>query len=321
MKLVLFLNMGGALNLRDCELFLKNMFNDPYILGIKNRSLRAFVAWLITKMRAKAMRQNYKHLGGKSPLNEITQSLCDKLNSAVQGAKSAKAAQNNEHLQGVKFDFVNLYVPPFAREVLSRYELSSADEIVLFPLYPHHSKTTVTSSLEVLKNEISSLNLKAKISEIPVFYENELFNKLIETHILQANESFKKGQKKTLIFSAHSLPQSHIKKGDIYEAHINAHFNALKKRLAPHFDEILLSYQSRLGPVKWLGPNTADVLKALKNDALIYPLAFCIDCSETLFELEIEYRKIAAKDYAVVPCANDSKEFVEFILSQIKERL
>lgn len=77
-KLVLFLNMGGATNLQDCEVFLKNMFNDPYILGIKNRFLRKFVAWIITKARVKAMQENYKKMGGKSPLNELTQSLCDK---------------------------------------------------------------------------------------------------------------------------------------------------------------------------------------------------------------------------------------------------
>lgn len=72
--------MGGATNLQDCEVFLKNMFNDPYILGIKNRFLRKFVAWIITKARVKAMQENYKKMGGKSPLNELTQSLCDKLN-------------------------------------------------------------------------------------------------------------------------------------------------------------------------------------------------------------------------------------------------
>jgi len=309
MKLVLFLNMGGAQSLKDCELFLKNMFNDPYILGIQNKTLRKLLAWLITKMRVKAMRKNYEHLGGKSPLNEITQRLCEKLNLE---------AKKDESLKNFHFDFVNLYVPPFASEVLSRYELGQNDEIVLFPLYPHHSKTTVTSSLEVLKNEIARLNLKAKISQMPIFYEDEFYNEMIKKHILKANDEFKKGHKKTLIFSAHSLPKSHIKKGDIYEEHINAHFNALKKELAPFFDEILLGYQSRLGPVKWLGPNTSDLIKDLQNEALIYPLAFCIDCSESVFELNIEYRKVASKDYFVVPCANDSAEFIKFILQKIK---
>ncbi|TQR33027.1 ferrochelatase [Campylobacter sp. MIT 99-7217] len=312
MKLVLFLNMGGALNLKDCELFLKNMFNDPYILGIQNKALRGFVAWCITKMRVGAMRKNYEHLGGKSPLNELTQSLCDKLRE--------KCVQN-DNFKDFYFDFVNLYVPPFAKEVLQKYELKADDEIVLFPLYPHHSKTTVSSSLEVLEREIQNLNIKSKLSKIPVFYDDEAYNEMIISHILSANEQFLKGHKKTLIFSAHSLPISHIKKGDVYESHVRAHFEDLKQRLEPFFDEIVLGYQSRLGPVKWLEPNTSDILAGLKNEALIYPIAFCIDCSESVFELELEYRKVATKDYKVITCPNDSKEFIDFILKYLQKNL
>lgn len=298
MKLVLLLNMGGASKLDECELFLKNMFNDPYILTIKNDFLRQFVAWCITKARVGAMRKNYEHLGGKSPLNELTQELCKRL---------------NEGFDDVKFDFVNNYVPPFASEVLQKYTLTKDDEIVLFPLYPHHSQTTVLSSLKSTKEAILKAQIPAKCTQVEVFYENELYNELIISHILRENENYQKGHKKTLIFSTHSLPVSIIKAGDVYEKHINEHFNALKKRLASHFDEILLGYQSKLGPIKWLSPATSEILANLNNSALIYPLSFCIDCSESVFELEIEYRKIAKKDYKVIACPNYSDEFVSFI--------
>lgn len=309
MKLVLFLNMGGALNLKDCELFLKNMFNDPYILGIKNKTLRAFVAFIITKMRVGAMRKNYEHLGGKSPLNELTQSLCEKLQNNL-------LAELKE--QDYVFDFVNLYVPPFADEVLSKYSFNENDELILFPLYPHHSSTTITSSLEVLRREIAKKALPCKVKESEVFYKDELYNEMIISHILKANKEFYPNKKKTLIFSAHSLPVRIIKKGDLYERHINEHFELLKARLQGEFDDFILCYQSKLGPVKWLEPNTSDILANLKNEALIYPLAFCIDCSETIFELEIEYRKIASKAYKVVACPNDSDEFVKFIFHYLK---
>lgn len=297
MRLVLFLNMGGVQRLEDCELFLKNMFNDPYILGIENKFLRTFIAFCITKMRTKAMRKNYAHLGGKSPLNSITNSLCEKLKDRVLG---------------VEFDYVNLYVRPFADEVLSRYDFTKEDEIVLFPLYPHHSKTTVTSSFSVLDEALKRLNIGAKICKMDIFYKNDVYNDLIISHILQTLAHF---PAKTLIFSAHSLPLSHIKKGDVYEEQVREHFEFLKLKLQEHFEEILLGYQSKLGPVKWLEPSTASLLAGLKNEALIYPLSFCIDCSETVFELELEYRKIATKDYKVVPCPNDSLEFQNFILS------
>ncbi|ENH5355263.1 ferrochelatase [Campylobacter upsaliensis] len=302
MKLVLFLNMGGACNLKDCELFLKNMFNDPYILGIKNAFLRSFVAFCITKARVGAMRENYKQIGGSSPLNFITTSLCDKLNSRQKD---------------FQFDFVNLYVPPFAKEVLQKYDLKNDDELILFPLYPHHSSTTITTSLEVLHKEIKKQEIKTKLKEVEFFYKDKLYNEMLISHILRANESFMPGYKKSLIFSAHSLPLSVIKKGDLYEKHINAHFELLKESLKDYFDEILLAYQSKLGPVKWLGPSTSEILSMLKNEALIYPLSFCIDCVETIFELEIEYRKIASKDYKVIACPNESEEFMEFILKRL----
>ncbi|MGH2266717.1 ferrochelatase [Campylobacter taeniopygiae] len=300
MKLVLFLNMGGVTHLKDCKTFLKNMFNDPYILGIKNRFLRRFVAWIITLSRTKTMQKNYIKMGGKSPLNETTQNLCHKLNSL-----------QNEF----NFDFVNLYVPPYANEVLKKYSLNSKDEIILYPLYPHHSCTTVTSSLEVLQREIKKLNITSKIKIMDIFYKDANYNQMIVSHILDKKNQF---DAKTLIFSAHSLPISLIKKGDLYEKHINEHVQILKEKLKNHFKEIILSYQSKLGPVKWLEPSTSDILEKLKNKALIYPISFCIDCSETIFELGMEYRHLAAQDYALISCPNDSDEFIDFILKSLK---
>ena len=342
MKLVLFLNMGGVSKREDCELFLKNMFNDKYILTIKSDILRSFVAFFITKFRAKKMWQNYLKIGGKSPLNDISARLCEKLNAEFlnQNLKdnTKKMSQNSalnskthhskkgENLEltpkesknlklksQLKFDFINTYVPPFASEVLSKYELTKDDEIVPFPLYPHHSQTTVLSSLECVKGEILKAQIQAKVSEIPVFFESEIYNEMLIKHILEANETYKKAHKKTLIFSAHSLPVSTIKAGDIYQTHIERHFALLKERLKPYFKDIVLGYQSKLGPVKWLEPSTSELLAQLTNEALVYPLSFCVDCSETAFELEIEYRKIAAKDYKVIACPNDSAEFVAFI--------
>ena len=327
MKLVLFLNMGGVTKPEHCALFLKNMFNDPYILTIKNDLLRAFVAWCITKARAKTMQKNYEFLGGKSPLNELTARLCERLNkdfasanlnenSAPNGAnlstnESKNAPQNSQ--EKITFDFINTYVPPFADEVLAKYCFTKDDEIVLFPLYPHHSQTTVLSSLECVKKALSKAQIQSKVREIEVFYTNEQYNALIIKHILQANDDFEKGREKTLIFSAHSLPVSTIQAGDIYQKHIEAHFALLKERLMPYFKDIVLGYQSKIGPVKWLAPATSEILANLDNVALIYPLSFCIDCSESVFELDIEYRKIAKNDYKVITCPNDSAEFAEFI--------
>ena len=130
----------------------------------------------------------------------------------------------------------------------------------------------------------------------------------------------------SLIFSAHSLPRKIIEKGDIYEKHINEHVQILSKILKEqglNFKDVSLAYQSRLGPIKWLEPSLNEALAKCENKkVLIYPLSFCIDNSETIFELVIEYAKLAKElnfsFYKVVECPNFSDEFASFILEKSK---
>ena len=308
-KALLLLNMGGANSLDDVEIFLTNMFNDPYILGIKNKFLRKFVAFMITKGRLKTAKHNYEQIGGKSPLCELTAKLCEKI-SSLQSEFDA-------------VDFAMNYTSPFVKDVLKKYE--KFDEIVLLPLYPHHSQTTITSSLADFKKAKEELKLKAKISLCEPFYDDDAYNKIIISHIREAVKDTDISDI-SLIFSAHSLPRKIIEKGDIYEKHINEHVQILSKMLKEqglNFKDVSLAYQSRLGPVKWLEPSLNEALAKCENKkALIYPLSFCIDNSETIFELVIEYAKLAKElnfsFYKVAQCPNFSDEFASFILEKSK---
>ena len=308
-KALLLLNMGGANSLDDVEIFLTNMFNDPYILGIKNKFLRKFVAFMITKGRLKTAKHNYEQIGGKSPLCELTAKLCEKISSLKSEFDAVDFAMN--------------YTSPFVKDVLKKYE--KFDEIVLLPLYPHHSQTTITSSLADFKKAKEELKLKAKISLCEPFYDDDAYNKIIISHIREAIKDTDISDI-SLIFSAHSLPRKIIEKGDIYEKHINEHVQILSKMLKEqglNFKDVSLAYQSRLGPVKWLEPSLNEALAKCENKkALIYPLSFCIDNSETIFELVIEYAKLAKElsfsFYKVVECPNSSDEFASFILEKSK---
>ena len=308
-KALLLLNMGGANSLDDVEIFLTNMFNDPYILGIKNKFLRKFVAFMITKGRLKTAKHNYEQIGGKSPLCELTAKLCEKV-SSLQNEFDA-------------IDFAMNYTSPFVKDVLKKYE--DFDEIVLLPLYPHHSQTTVTSSLADFKKAKEELKLKAKISLCEPFYDDDAYNKIIVSHIREVVKDTDISDV-SLIFSVHSLPRKIIEKGDIYEKHINEHVQILSKILKEqglNFKDVSLAYQSRLGPVKWLEPSLNEALAKCENKkALIYPLSFCIDNSETIFELVIEYAKLAKElnfsFYKVAQCPNFSDEFASFILEKSK---
>ena len=310
MKLILLLNMGGPNDLSEVGVFLKNMFNDPYILGIKSPILRKFVAFMITSSRLKTAQNNYRQIGGKSPICELTARLCGKISHFLDDDTAVAFAMN--------------YTPPFAKDVLA--EFTEASEIVVFPLYPHHSFTTVSSSISDFEKARAELNLKAKVKIIEPFFEDERYNEIIVDGIEKSARDLN-ADEITLVFSAHSLPQKMIDAGDIYEEHVKRHVQILTEILEKRgikFKEILLAYQSKLGPVKWLEPSLNQALAEIKDKkALVYPISFCIDNSETVFELSKEFRHIADElkfdFYDVVACPNDDDKFAKFIADRAKE--
>jgi len=298
MKAIVLLNMGGPRNLDEVEVFLRNMFLDRNILPAP-LLIRKFVSSYITKKRKEEAKNNYKLLGGKSPIVGYTKSLIQKLSK--------------------KYDTFSImrYTPPFAKEIVPK--LTKYNEIVAIPLYPHYSQTTIKSSVEDLMNEAKKYNLESKIKVIKPYFDNEKYNKLIIKKIKEVLKD-DKASEFDLIFSAHGLPKKMIEKGDVYQSHIEKNVEILKEKLK-EFKSIHLAYQSRLGPMEWIRPYLDDKLKEVGKKVIIYPIAFTIDNSETEFELDIEYRKIAKnlgiEDYRVAKCLNDDDEFVEFLLSLV----
>lgn len=298
---VILLNMGAPNDLSEVEIFLKNMFNDEYILPIKSPKIRSFVANLITKIRSKKTKKIYEALGGKSPMVAITQRLITKLNFVQQD---------------FVFDYAMRYTTPFVNEILPKYK--NAKSITLFALYPHYSQTTVLSSYDDALKAASEQGIEIS-KKIEPFYKDDEFNTAIASSIKSSLNDTKSAH---LVFSAHSLPKKMIENGDLYEQHINEHIELLSKKL--DFKGIHLAYQSHLGPVKWLEPNISKVLDGLKGErVVIYPLSFCIDCSESDYELEILYRayakKIGISEYIVVKALNDSTDFMRYILNKLKQ--
>ncbi|WP_297926033.1 ferrochelatase [uncultured Campylobacter sp.] len=356
-KALILLNMGGPNNLSEVEVFLKNMFNDPFILGVKSDFWRSVLASLIVKSRTASARSNYEKLGGRSPICSITEALCERVNELArakfgaelkfenaasvsaanepsqdvssQSKPSQEAQTQNEAPQDEKpideliCDYAMNYTPPFAEDVFKKY--ADFDEIILMPLYPHFSKTTVQSSLCSAEAALKRLGIK-NYKTIDIFYDNAAYNEILLNLIASCVAKFSADEisQISLIFSAHSLPVKMITAGDPYEAQVGEHVEILKNLLAARgikFKEIILAYQSRLGPVKWLEPNIADVLRDLQSKkALIFPIAFCVDNSETDFELDIFYRARAREldyeYYEVCKCPNSREDFAKFILAQ-----
>ncbi len=305
-KALILLNMGGPNNLNEVELFLKNMFSDKNIITTKSPILRAMIAFFITTLRLKEATKNYEILGGKSPIVGHTEKLVNKLKTS---------------LLGWQVDFAMRYTPPFCDKVIQELVKNEVEEVYLLPLYPHYSTTTTKSSLEDFEKYAKEFGLKANIYAFESFYNDGLYNSLILQTIKDALQN-EDASKIDLLFSAHSLPQKMIDRGDVYQKEIIEHVEILTKKLHDegiHFKNIHLSYQSKLGPLKWLEPSTHDKLISLENkDVLIVPISFVIDNSETDFELSIDYAKVAQernfRGYRVAKCLNDNDDFVKWIV-------
>lgn len=304
-KALILLNMGGPNNLDEVEVFLHNMFNDKNIITVKSDLLRSFIAFMIVSSRTKAAKKNYEKLGGKSPIVGYTKKLVTKL--------------QNE-LQDTFITFAMRYTPPFASNAIEELKDKNIKEIVLLPLYPQFSTTTTKSSLEDFREALEKSAFKVKIKSIKRFFKNEAYNNLLITRIEEALGG-RNPKEFELIFSAHSLPQKIVEKGDPYEREILLHVEYLKALLVQkglEFQNIHVAYQSKLGPVKWLEPSLETKLKSLTcKKVIISPLSFTVDNSETEFELDIEYREVAQElgfeEYLVAKCPNDADAFIEVI--------
>jgi len=307
-KALLLLNMGGPNNIEEVELFLRNMFADKNILPM-NPYLRRFVANMIISKRIDEVEENYQLLGGKSPLPELTQKLIDKL--ATRLDMPIFAAMR--------------YVPPFAKKALEECQKEGVEELILFPMYPQYSTTTTLSSVEDIEQQCQAIGYAPKITVIDPYYDDYDYIEASVKKILEAMEGRDTTQY-DLLLSAHGLPMSIIKAGDPYEKQVEGNVSAIKTYLAAKgivFHDIKLVYQSKVGKSAWLEPNLADVLRnPTRNKVVLYPLAFTIDNSETVFELDIEHREIAQKlhyaDYVVAKCMNDDDAFVDLIVKRVE---
>jgi len=302
-KGLVLLNMGGPNNLDEVELFLKNMFNDPNIITVKSDLLRRFIAFMITASRKNEAKENYAALGGKSPLVDYTKALVAKLQHALPDTYVTYAMR---------------YTPPFATEAIEELKTHGVTQLCILPLYPHYSTTTTKSSLEDFQKALDLADFHPKCTIVERFYTHEGFNQSLCRRIKESLGEAKP-EDYTLIYSAHSLPQKIVDKGDPYQKEVLSHSDLLTDMLGKNgliFADTITAYQSKLGPIKWLTPELGHTLEALKGkNVIILPVAFTIDNSETEFELWIEYKEKAQEygvlDYRVATCPNDSDAFVE----------
>ena len=310
-KAIILFNLGGPDSLEAVQPFLFNLFNDPGIISLPS-ILRYPLAKFISKRRTPVAKAIYSEMGGKSPILEETQSQADALEKTLK-------RESDEY----KCFIVMRCWKPRAINVIKKVKEFNPQQIILLPLYPQYSNATSGSSikewLDICKKE--KLNTETKTI---CCYPTEKDFILAYANLIKDKINVNKLAETTLIFSAHGLPENKIKQGDPYQWQVENTVNHLVKKLSIKNLNYILSYQSRVGPLKWIGPSTETIIKeeAKKQKIIVVvPVAFVSEHSETLVELDIEYKKLAiengSKDYVRVPAVTANKDFINSLKSSI----
>lgn len=301
---VVLFNLGGPDNLEAVEPFLHNLFSDPAIISAPG-VIRKILARMISRKRTPIAQKIYAEIGNKSPILEET-------------AKQAEALEKKLSENGRYRVFICMrYWHPMTEEVVRQVRTYAPEEIILLPLYPQFSSTTTKSSFESWEKEVKYQGLTIPTKRICCYPQEKHF---ISAHVRAIRAKYfeaAENGKPRILFSAHGLPEKVIKKGDPYQWQVEQTSAAVVAALGIPDLDYVVCYQSRVGPLKWIGPATEEEIKRAgkeKKALMVVPIAFVSEHSETLVELDMEYKKLAIESgvtaYFRIPALGIAEEYI-----------
>jgi protoporphyrin/coproporphyrin ferrochelatase len=315
---VLLLNLGGPDSLAAVKPFLYNLFADPDIIKLPlSEIFQKPLAWTISTLRGNEAAENYHKIGGRSPILPLTEAQRDALKSSLKDAG-----------YDVPIYIAMRYWHPFTEAAVDQILADEIDHLVVLPLYPHFSYTTTGSSVNELERVLTAKGSRLNTEVIEPYYLNDLYLEALADTVGEALNGYGSWsvptEAVTFLFSAHSLPRRHVKRTlDPYPDHIYACAEALMAQYFPH-NPWELAYQSKVGKMPWLGPQTDGVLHYFAatavDNVVIVPISFVSDHIETLFEIDMDYmplgKEIGIPHIVRAPALNTRPLFIQ-ALSQL----
>lgn len=326
---VILLNLGGPDSLSAVRPFLINLFSDPEIFRFPLAPvMQKPLARLIARLRAPHAADHYRKIGGSSPILAHTRAQAERLAEKLAPVLDAAV-------------YVGMrYWHPFIGEALDQAVQDGARRLILLPLYPQFSVTTTGSSLREVERLIQEKRLTSlKRVTIRSYPDHPLYVRAVAERIDEALREFSADEltRWGLIFSAHGVPLRFITDGDPYlmetERSVAAVLDHLRQRpmvaSALASAQTVLSFQSKVGPVKWTEPSTIDTVRRFAEEGveslLVVPISFVSDHVETLYELDVEVREIAhrsgIKKFVLMRALNDSDTFIEALKALVLDAI
>jgi ferrochelatase len=303
---VVLFNLGGPDSLDAVEPFLRNLFTDPAILSLPG-PVRIPLGRFIAGRRAPFAREIYAKIGGRSPILEETQAQ----------ARALELVLGSRGIEAKAFVAMRCW-HPFSDGVAQAVKAWQPGKIVLLPLYPQYSTTTTASSFRDWERAAVAAGLDFPTERVCCYPTERGFVAALAAGIRETWGRAKPGLRYRLLLSAHGLPERVVAKGDPYRWQVEQTATALVEELGMDGLDWSICYQSRVGPLRWIGPATDAEIRRAGADGLgvvVAPIAFVSEHSETLVELDIEYARLAGDfgvaDYLRAPTVGVQHSFIE----------
>ena len=309
---VVLMNLGGPDSPAAVKPFLFNLFSDRAIINLA-APLRLPLAWLIAARRAATARDIYAHLGGASPLLANTKAQASALEAELGSAYRCFVAMRYWH--------------PLTAATVGDVKAWQPDVVVLLPLYPQFSTTTTASSLAAWQREAARQDLVRETRIVRSYPVAAGFIAALAGLIGETLKRAKTGAASVrLLLTAHGLPLRIVRAGDPYPEEVSSTALAIIRALAIPELDWRVCYQSRVGPLAWLAPSIDDELRAAGRDGaavVVAPISFVSEHSETLVELDRDYRQLAGRvgvtAYHRVPTVGTDPRFIGALAALVRE--
>jgi ferrochelatase len=313
---VVLFNLGGPDSLESVRPFLFNLFSDPAILRMPN-PMRWMIAQIISRSRAEKSQNIYKLVGGRSPLLPSTQAQADALQKSL-----------GDVVGTVTVHVCMQYWHPMAKEVVGAIKEDKPDRVILLPLYPQFSTTTAGTSLNAFNREARAQGLSVPIDSLCCFpFQDGFLSETVQNIRFSLDAASQRG-KPRLLLSAHGLPERTIQAGDPYQWQVEQTAQAIVDELGDSSLDYTICYQSRVGPVKWIGPFIEDEIHRAGRDqvpVVIAPISFVSEHVETLVEIEQEMRELAddvgVPGFERVPAVATGSSFINGLADLVRRAI
>ena len=312
---LILLNMGGPDSLEAVEPFLYNLFCDRELIQLPAGALlQKPFAKLISYFRAKKVVENYRKIGGRSPLLDWTR-------KQAEGIATRLGEQYRPYV-------AMRYWNPRAEEVVADIKRAGIETAIVLSMYPHFTGATTGSSVNDYKRAVAKVYPDLEFQLIEEWYDWPGYLDALANRVNEGLNSFHDllRDEVQILFSAHALPQKFIDRGDPYQQQVEITAREVMQRVG--YYDWSIAYQSRSGPVKWMEPGTEETIGQLAaaghRALLMVPVSFVSDHIETLEEIDMEYRELATKHGIVhfcrAPSLNDHGDFLDAMTALVREK-